>query len=101
MSELKIKLALLAALTLLAPTFSADLALAAEAEQAAPPQGEDPPGADEGTTPPPAEHDGVIEPPPIGDEGIHTDVPNPNAGHPGEVIPPPGTPGGDPRVDPR
>jgi hypothetical protein len=30
----------------------------------------------------------VIPPPDIGDEGIHTDVPNPEAGHEEEVIPP-------------
>ena len=36
----------------------------------------------------PAEHKGVIPPPDIGDEDIHTDVPNPEAGHEEEVIPP-------------
>jgi len=51
--------------------------------------------------PPPAEHKGVIPPPPVGDEGIYTDVPNPEAGHEKEVIPPPGAPGGDPNVEPR
>ena len=61
------------------------------------PQGEDPPGTDEETTPP-AEHKGVIPPPPMGDEGIYTKVPNPEAGHEKEVIPPPGSPGGDPNV---
>jgi hypothetical protein len=91
---------LLAALAPLAlPLWSAN-AVAAPPEQAAP-QGEDPPGADNGATPPAVEHDGVITPPATGDEGIHTEVPNPNAGHPEEVIPPPGTPGGDPNVDPR
>ena len=45
---------------------------------------------------------GVITPPPIGDEEIYTDdVPNPEAGHDEEVIPPPGTPGADPNVEPR
>jgi hypothetical protein len=54
------------------------------------PQGEDPPGSDdEQPIAPPAQKDGVITPPPIGDEDIHTDVPNPNAGHKKEVIPPP------------
>jgi hypothetical protein len=54
------------------------------------PQGQDPPGGDNGEpVAPPAQNDGVITPPPIGDEGIHTDVPNPNAGHEEEVIPPP------------
>jgi hypothetical protein len=46
------------------------------------PQGEDPPGTDEEQqTAPPAEHKGVIPPPPMGDEGIYTKVPNPEAGH--------------------
>ena len=53
-------------------------------------QGKDPPGTDEEQgTAPPAEHKGVIPPPPVGDEGIHTHVPNPEAGHKKEVIPPP------------
>jgi hypothetical protein len=48
------------------------------------------------------ERNGVITPPPIGDEEIYTDdVPNPEAGHDEEVIPPPGTPGADPNVEPR
>jgi hypothetical protein len=65
-------------------------------------QGKDPPATDEGQrTAPPAEHKGVITPPPVGDEGIYTKVPNPEAGHEKEVIPPPGTPGGDPNVEPR
>ena len=38
---------------------------------------------------------------PVGDEGIYTKVPNPEAGHDKEVIPPPGSPGGDPNVEPR
>lgn len=44
---------------------------------------------------------GVIRPPPdAGAPGIHVQppVPDPNTT---PVIPPPGTPGGDPRVDPR
>ena len=66
------------------------------------PQGKDPPGTDEEQgTGPPAEHKGVIPPPPVGDEGIYTKVPNPEAGHDKEVIPPPGSPGGDPNVEPR
>jgi len=66
------------------------------------PQGKDPPGTDaEQGTAPPAEHKGVIPPPPVGDEGIYTKVPNPEAGHDKEVIPPPGSPGGDPNVEPR
>jgi hypothetical protein len=44
---------------------------------------------------------GVIPPPKTGDEGIYTEAPNPDAGHEEEVIPPPGTPGGDPNVEPR
>ena len=51
-------------------------------------------------TAPPADK-GVIPPPPVGDEGIYTKVPNPEAGHDKEVIPPPGSPGGDPNVEPR
>ncbi len=70
-------------------------------EQAAP-QGKDAPGSDNGTSiPTPGEHQGVIPPPPTGDTGIETQVPNPNAGTPEEVIPPPGTPGGNPNVEPR
>ena len=54
------------------------------------PQGNDPPGTDEEQrTAPPAEQNGVIPPPPVGDEGIYTEVPNPEAGHEKEVIPPP------------
>jgi Protein of unknown function, DUF488 len=66
------------------------------------PQGEDPPGTDEEQqTAPPAEHKGVIPPPPMGDEGIYTKVPNPEAGHDKEVIPPPGSPGENPNIEPR
>jgi hypothetical protein len=66
------------------------------------PQGTDPPGTDEEQrTVPPGEHKGVIPPPPVGDEGIYTKVPNPEAGHEKEVIPPPGSPGGDPNIEPR
>ena len=66
------------------------------------PQGKDPPETNEEQgTAPPAEHKGVIPPPPVGDEGIYTKVPNPEAGHDKEVIPPPGSPGGDPNVQPR
>jgi hypothetical protein len=64
----------------------------------APPQGEDPPGADQGApeSQTPQDHKGVIKPPPTGDKDIETDVPNPNAGHDEEVIPPP-----DGQVEPR
>ena len=66
------------------------------------PQGEDPPGADgEQPTTPPTERNGVITPPPIGDEDIYTDVPNPEAGHDKEVIPPPGSPEGNSNIQPR
>ena len=66
------------------------------------PQGKDPPGTnEEQRAAPPAEHKGVIPPPPVGDEGIYTTVPNPEAGHEKEVIPPPGSPGGDPNIEPR
>ena len=66
------------------------------------PQGEDPPGTNEDQqSTAPAQHKGVIPPPPMGDEGIYTKVPNPEAGHEKEVIPPPGSPGGDPNVEPR
>jgi hypothetical protein len=76
--------------------------LAANVVEKTIPQGKDPPGTDEEQrTAPPAEHKGVITPPPVGDEGIYTKVPNPEAGHEKEVIPPPGSPGGDPNVDPR
>lgn len=63
-------------------------ASAAAPEQSAP-QGEDPPGADNGAAASPKPHDGVIPPPDIGDEDIQTEVPNPDAGHEEEVIPPP------------
>ena len=66
------------------------------------PQGQDPPGADEErTTQPSAERQGVIKPPPVGDEDILTEAPNPEAGHKEEVIPAPGSPGGDPNIEPR
>ena len=45
---------------------------------------------------PPSEHKEVIPPPPIGDEGIFTDAPKPEAGHEKEVIPPPNTPSEEP-----
>ena len=89
----------------LASYFCPDLAFAssrAYAQDDTVPQGQDPPGTDEQQqTAPPAEHKGVIPPPPVGDKGIYTDVPNPEAGHEKEVIPPPGTPGADQDVEPR
>ena len=69
----------------------AALAGATGAPEKTVPQGQDPPGADNGEqqAPPLSEHKGVIPPPPIGDEDIYTDAPNPEAGHEEEVIPPP------------
>jgi hypothetical protein len=49
------------------------------------PQGQDPPGAENGEQQSPP----LIPPPPIGDEDIYTQVPNPEAGQEEEVIPPP------------
>jgi hypothetical protein len=70
--------------------FAVSPTLAAGTGEKTVPQGQDPPGVDNGAPiAPPAQDDGVITPPPIGDEDIHTDVPNPNAGHEEEVIPPP------------
>ena len=46
------------------------------------------------------ENKGVIEPPPVGDAGIHAPAPDPLPGTT-PVIPPPGTPGGDPSVVPK
>ena len=70
--------------------FAVSSAFAAGTGEKTVPQGQDPPGADnEEPIAPPAQDDGVITPPPIGDEDIHTDVPNPDAGHEEEVIPPP------------
>ena len=74
----------------------------AETPKHAAPQGADPPGADDDVqTPRLSEHNGVITPPPTGDEGIHTTVPNPRAGHEGEVIPPSQLPGAVPNVEPK
>jgi hypothetical protein len=64
------------------------------------PQGQNPPDERQ-QAPPAAEHKGVIPPPPTGDKDIYTNVPNPEAGSDKEVILPPGTPGGDPNVEPR
>jgi hypothetical protein len=101
MRQLRTRLAFLAVLTLLAPS-GIEIAAAASPEQTAP-QGEDPPGPDNGAAElPPAGEDGVIPPPDIGDEGIHTEVPDPGAGHEEEVIPPPDTgEQGDPDAAPR
>ena len=45
----------------------------------------------------PSPSQGVIKPPNTGDTGSHTTVPRPNADSDMEVIPLPGTPGGEPR----
>jgi hypothetical protein len=81
--------AVLSTALILALPAAADRVLAADPQQTTP-QGEDPPGADNGgvDVPPPSDHGGVIPPPPVGDEDIQTEVPNPNAGHDEEVIPP-------------
>jgi hypothetical protein len=101
MRQRRTRIALLAAFSLLAAS-GIEVAIAADPEQTVP-QGEDPPGADNGTVeiPPPAQQDGVIAPPDIGDEGIHTEVPDPGAGHEEEVIPPPGTEQDAPDTVPR
>jgi hypothetical protein len=79
-----------ATLSLIMPTaFEASFAGAADEPEKTIPQGQDPPGADNGQQLPPSEGKEVIPPPPIGDEDIHTDAPNPDAGHEEEVIPPP------------
>jgi hypothetical protein len=108
MPKLPVGLAIGAMLTLFATGFGPDRAYAAsaggatETPEQTTPQGEDPPGADDGAVEtPPSEHKGVIAPPPTGDEGIHTDVPNPDAGHDEEIIPPSELPGADPNADPR
>jgi hypothetical protein len=93
-----------ATLALVAPSvFEASLAGAADTPERTVPQGQDPPGADNGEQQTPrAKHKGVIPPPQTGDEGIYTQAPNPDAGHEEDVIPPPGTPGGEhPNVEPR
>ena len=72
------------------PNFAVSPAHAQGTDEKTVPQGQDPPGDDdEEPIAPPAQDDGVITPPPTGDEDIHTDVPNPGAGHDKEVIPPP------------
>ena len=83
-------------------SFEASFAGATDTPEKTVPQGQDPPGADNGEQPipPHAEDKEVIPPPPIGDEDIHTQAPNPEAGHEEEVIPPP-APGEEPSVKPR
>jgi hypothetical protein len=81
--------------------FAASLSGSTETPEKTVPQGNDPPGADNGAqqTLPPAEGGEVIPPPPIGDEDIYTEAPNPNVGHEDEVIPPP-APDEEPSVTP-
>lgn len=101
---LRFRTAIAMLLIFLASNFGPQLAFVssrAHAQEKTIPRGEDPPGTDEEQTAPPTEHEGVVPPPPMGDEDIYTKVPNPEAGHDKEVIPPPGTPGGDPNVEPR
>lgn len=73
------------------------------------PQGEDPPGADQGHVTPGSEpnpslteklgrNEGVITPPPTGDKDIYTDVPNPEAGTDKEIIKPEDLPQATPQV---
>jgi hypothetical protein len=83
--------ALWVALALFVPLWAFDVPLAHASDATGKAAPHDQPGADDGgqPIPPPAEHKGVIPPPPVGDEGIYTDAPNPKAGHEKEVIPPP------------
>lgn len=46
------------------------------------------------------EDKGVIGPPPVGDSGINVPAPDPTPGTT-RVIPPPGTEGGDPHIEPK
>jgi hypothetical protein len=69
--------------------FEASFAGPTDTPEKAVPQGEDPPGADNGEQLPPSEDKEVIPPPPIGDEDIHIQASNPEAGPEEEVIPPP------------
>jgi hypothetical protein len=88
-------------LTLIVPSvFEASFAGAAGEPEMTTPQGEDPPGADNGEPLPPQQEGEVVTPPPTGDEEIYTDAPNPEAGHDKEVIPPPAV-GEEPEQDPR
>ena len=87
-------------LALVAP--EAAFAGAANAPEKTVPQGQDPPGADNGEQQSPSrqgEHKEVIPPPYVGDEDIYTQAPNPEAGHKEEVIPPP-APDGEPNATP-
>src|SRR5262245_5668359 len=86
------RVTLWAMLSLIVPSaFEASFAGANDQPEKTVPQGQDPPGTD-GQQLPPSEDKEVIPPPPIGDEDIQTDAPNPHAGHEEEVIPPPSLP---------
>ena len=89
MLRLAATIALWATLAIL--TIDASIAGATGVAEKSVPQGHDPPGADNGEqqTPVLPEYKGVIPPPPIGDEDIYAEAPNPEAGHEKEVIPPP------------
>ncbi len=87
------------ALTALGCAVPVGTASVAQAAEQVAPQGEDPPGADQGHPPHEAEpqpslteklqkNEGVINPPATGDTDIHTEVPNPEAGTDEEVIKP-------------
>lgn len=92
MASFYAKAALWVAVILLALYLGHDVASAGDSNtpEKTVPQGNDPPGADiDEQTLPPADHQEVIPPPPIGDEDIYTEAPNPDAGHEEEVIPPP------------
>jgi hypothetical protein len=71
--------------------FEPSFAGATDTPETTVPQGQDPPGADDAEQPvlPQYNDKEVIPPPPIGDEDIHIQAPNPEAGHEEEVIPPP------------
>ena len=97
MPRLYLSAILWATLGLTAPPAIDAFAGAAETPEKTVPQGQDPPGADDGQPLPPHKDKEVIPPSPIGDEDIYTDAPNPHAGHEEEVIPPP-APEGAPSV---
>jgi hypothetical protein len=84
-----------ATLILILPSFAG----ATDQPEKTVPQGQDPPGAD-GQQAPPSTDKEVIPPPPVGDEDIYTDAPNPQAGHEEEVIPPSPAPEDAPSVTP-
>ena len=84
----------LAAAALIGAVFAAPFPAFAESE---PVPGVDP---DESLSEQLDESQGVITPPPVGDEEIHAPAPDPDPGTT-PVIPPPGSPGGDPTVQPK